>query len=62
LLQCQARTGALRDRALALVAQCVGGVVLARNVGDPALADSFRRAARAKVLRNRGLGLNHAQM
>jgi hypothetical protein len=53
---------ALRDGALALVAQCVGGVVLARNVGDPALADSFRRAARAKVLRNRGLGLNHAQM
>jgi hypothetical protein len=40
-----------RDRALALVVLCVGGMVLARNVGDPDLADDFRRAAHAEVLR-----------
>jgi len=40
-----------RDRALALVALCVGGMVLARSVGDPDLADDFRRAAHAEVLR-----------
>jgi len=40
-----------RDRALALVALCVGGMVLARNVGDADLADDFRRAAHAEVLR-----------
>ena len=39
------------DRALALVALCVGGMVLARNVGDPGLADDFRRSAYAEVLR-----------
>jgi TetR/AcrR family transcriptional repressor of nem operon len=42
------------DRALALVALCVGGMVLARNVGDPDLADDFRRAAQAEVLRTTG--------
>ena len=42
------------DRALALVALCVGGMVLARNVGDPDLADDFRRAAHAEVLRTTG--------
>ena len=40
-----------RDRALALVALCVGGMVLARSVGDPDLAGDFRRAAHAEVLR-----------
>ena len=39
-----------REGALALVALCVGGMVLARNVRDRALADDFRRAAHAKVL------------
>ena len=39
-----------RGRALALVALCVGGMVLARNVGDPGLADAFRRAAHDEVL------------
>jgi hypothetical protein len=34
---------AMRKRALALVALCVGGMVLARNVGDPDLANDFRR-------------------
>ena len=42
------------DRALALVALCVGGMVLARNVGDPALADDFRRTAHAEVCRAAG--------
>jgi TetR/AcrR family transcriptional repressor of nem operon len=43
-----------RERALALVALCVGGMVLARNVGDPDLADDFRRSAHAEVLRTTG--------
>jgi TetR/AcrR family transcriptional regulator, transcriptional repressor for nem operon len=43
-----------RDRALALVALCVGGMVLARNVCDPDLADEFRRTAHAEVLRTAG--------
>ena len=43
-----------RERALALVALCVGGMVLARNVGDPSLADDFRRSAHAEVLRAAG--------
>jgi hypothetical protein len=43
-----------RERALALVALCVGGMVLARNVCDPDLADDFRRTAHAEVLRTAG--------
>ena len=43
-----------RARTLALVALCVGGMVLARNVCDPDLADDFRRAAHAEVLRAAG--------
>jgi TetR/AcrR family transcriptional regulator, transcriptional repressor for nem operon len=43
-----------RERALVLVALCVGGMVLARNVGDPGLADDFRRTAHAEVLRTAG--------
>src|SRR4030095_8185713 len=43
-----------RERALALVALCVGGMVLARNVGDPGLSDDFRRSAHAEVLRTAG--------
>jgi TetR/AcrR family transcriptional repressor of nem operon len=42
------------ERALALVALCVGGMVLARNVCDPDLADNFRRSAHAEVLRTAG--------
>ena len=42
------------DRALALVALCVGGMVLSRNVCDPRLADDFRRTAHAEVLRTTG--------
>src|SRR5262249_44455052 len=40
-----------REHALALVALCVGGMVLARNVRDRGLSDDFRRAAQAEVLR-----------
>jgi TetR/AcrR family transcriptional regulator, transcriptional repressor for nem operon len=43
-----------RERALALVALCVGGMVLARNVGDPDLAEDVRRAAHSEVLRTTG--------
>jgi AcrR family transcriptional regulator len=43
-----------RERALALVALCVGGMVLARNVGDPGLAEDFRHSAHAEVLRAAG--------
>jgi TetR/AcrR family transcriptional repressor of nem operon len=43
-----------RERALALVALCVGGMVLARNVCDSNLADDFRRSAHAEVLRTAG--------
>jgi AcrR family transcriptional regulator len=34
------------ERALGIAALCVGGMVLARAVGDPALADDLREAAR----------------
>jgi AcrR family transcriptional regulator len=44
----------VRERALALVALCVGGMVLARNVCDSDLAENFRRSARAEVLRTAG--------
>jgi AcrR family transcriptional regulator len=43
-----------RERALVLVALCVGGMVLARNVCDPDLAADFRRSAHAEVLRTVG--------
>ena len=39
-----ARPGA-RERALSLVALCVGGMVVARSVEDPELAHDLRRAA-----------------
>jgi AcrR family transcriptional regulator len=43
-----------RERALALVALCVGGMVVARCVDNPALADDLRRAARRQALRTGG--------
>ena len=43
-----------RERALALVALCVGGMVLARNVCHPDLADDFSRTAHAEVRRTAG--------
>jgi TetR/AcrR family transcriptional regulator, transcriptional repressor for nem operon len=42
------------ERALALVALCVGGMVLARNVCDSNLAENLRRSAHAEVLRTAG--------
>jgi TetR/AcrR family transcriptional regulator, transcriptional repressor for nem operon len=43
-----------RERALALAALCVGGMVVARCVDDPALADDLRRAAHQHALRTGG--------
>jgi len=43
-----------RDRALAIVALCVGGIVAARSVDDPALAGELRRAAHRLALRTGG--------
>lgn len=40
-----------RERALAAVALCVGGMVLARGVDDPVLADDLRGAARRHALK-----------
>ena len=45
-----------RQRALALVALCVGGMVLARAIDDAALATDLREAARAHVLAASGWG------
>jgi AcrR family transcriptional regulator len=45
-----------RERALALVSLCVGAMVVARAVDDPALADAFRKAARTHVLASSGWG------
>jgi hypothetical protein len=47
---------AARQRALALVALCVGGMVLSRAVDDPTLADDLRNAARAHALMAAGWG------
>jgi AcrR family transcriptional regulator len=43
-----------RERALALVSLCVGTMVVARAVDDPALADAFRHAARKHVVASSG--------
>jgi len=40
-----------RERALALAALCIGGIVAPKCVDDPALADRLRRAARREALR-----------
>ena len=45
LLQADLVGAGTRERALSLVALCVGGVVTARSVADPALAEELRRAA-----------------
>jgi AcrR family transcriptional regulator len=45
LLQADLDGGEARERALALVALCIGGMVAARNVSDPALAHELREAA-----------------
>jgi TetR/AcrR family transcriptional repressor of nem operon len=43
-----------RERALAVAALCVGGIVAARSVEDPALADDLRRAAHRHALATGG--------
>jgi TetR/AcrR family transcriptional regulator, transcriptional repressor for nem operon len=43
-----------RERSLALLALCVGGMILARSVDDPQLADDFRLAAHKQALRTAG--------
>jgi TetR/AcrR family transcriptional regulator, transcriptional repressor for nem operon len=43
-----------REKALALVSLCVGAMVVARAVDDPALADALRIAARKHVLASSG--------
>jgi TetR/AcrR family transcriptional repressor of nem operon len=43
-----------RQRALALVAMCVGAMVVARAVDDPRLGDKFRDAAREHLLATTG--------
>jgi AcrR family transcriptional regulator len=43
-----------RERALALVALCVGGIVAAKCMDDPVLADELRRAAHRQALRTAG--------
>ena len=45
LLQADIEGSQARERALAVVALCVGGLVAARGVADPALAQELRRAA-----------------
>jgi len=42
------------ERALALVATCVGAMVIARAVDDPKLGDKFRDAAREHLLAETG--------
>jgi len=48
-LRCGGRAD--RQRALAIAAMCVGGLVLARSVENPRLADSLRDAAMSIALR-----------
>jgi hypothetical protein len=43
-----------RERALALATLCIGGVVAAKCVDDPALAGDLRRAAHRQALRTGG--------
>lgn len=45
-----------RDRALAVAATIVGGMVLARAIDDPVLADELRAAALAEVMSSTGWG------
>ena len=60
LLQADLAGPDARERALSLVALCVGGMVVARSVEDPALAHDLRRAAyrRAQTV----LKANHADV
>ena len=48
------RGGDARERAIALVASCVGAMVVARAVDDPKLAADFQTATRRYVLAHAG--------
>ncbi|HEY6719916.1 MAG TPA: TetR/AcrR family transcriptional regulator [Reyranella sp.] len=54
LLQADLAPPQARERALAMVALCVGGMVAARSVDDPVLADDLRRAAHRQAIRTGG--------
>ncbi|HKA81376.1 MAG TPA: TetR/AcrR family transcriptional regulator [Xanthobacteraceae bacterium] len=54
LLQADLDEPRARERALALVALCVGGMVVARSVDDEALANDLRRAAHRHALSTGG--------
>ena len=43
-----------RERALAILTLCVGGMVVGRAIEDPALADDFRKAAHKQILATAG--------
>ena len=45
ILQADLKGPDARERALSLAALCVGGMVAARSVADPALAHDLREAA-----------------
>ncbi len=45
-----------RQKALSLAATCVGGMVLARTVGDAALSEEIRTAARAAAIETLEIG------
>jgi TetR/AcrR family transcriptional regulator, transcriptional repressor for nem operon len=54
ILEADLKESQRRERALAIVALCVGGVVAAKCVDDPRLADELRRAAHRQALRIAG--------
>lgn len=54
------RAMAWRAAALAQVALCVGGMVLARTLPDSSLANEVRQAARAAAIREGGLRMEAA--
>jgi len=56
IFQADLDTPRTRERALAVAVLCVGGIVAARSVDDPALADDLRRAAHRFALRTGGWG------
>jgi AcrR family transcriptional regulator len=47
---------AARPQALTLISMCVGAMVIARAVDDPALADEFRAAALERLMATTGWG------
>jgi TetR/AcrR family transcriptional repressor of nem operon len=56
VFECNLEGPDARERALALVAMCVGAMVVARAVDQGKMADEFRNAARGHVLVTSGWG------